>query len=110
MTRPEVMTGWAYSPECRGRRGGWLTPVVSHLDRPAVSKFANRDVAVETPVAVIARPLDDHHIVSLDSLTDRQHELGEVALHGSDEVGPTTTSSICGHCRSTSSASGTPSM
>ena len=68
-------------------RGGWLTPVVSHLDRPAVSKFADGDVAVETPVAVVARPLDDHHVVSLDPSTDREREFGKVALHRSDEVG-----------------------
>ena len=89
MIRPDPVTwhgersGEILAPGGRSRR---LTPIVGHLHRPAISKFADRDVAVEAPVAVVARPLDDHHAISVESPAHRERQLGEVALHGSDEV------------------------
>ena len=93
----EVCMIWPDPVAWHGERGGnvlaprgccgWLTPIVSHLDRPGSSEFADCDVAIETAIPVVARPLDDHHVVSVDSPTDCEREFGEVAFHGSDEVG-----------------------
>jgi len=89
MIRPDPVTwhgersGEVLAPGGRSRR---LTPVVGHFHRPAVSKFADCDVAVEAPVAVVARPLNDHHAIAVDAPANGERQLGEVALHGSDDV------------------------
>jgi hypothetical protein len=79
------------------RRRGGLAPVVGDADRLAVLELADRDVAVQASVAVIACPLDDYDIVESQPPANFECQLGKVALMSATSFAVWTASRICGH-------------
>jgi hypothetical protein len=67
---------------------GGFAPVIGDSDGPSLSKFADRNVAVQTPVAVVAGPLDDHDpAVEMEPPSDFEGQAVEVRLDLGNQLG-----------------------
>ena len=98
--------GKGLPPRWRAER---LTPVIRHLHRLSVSKLCDGDVAIRPPIAVVRAPLDHHRVATGVSPADTEPQPDEVGLHLGDSLAPANRFTAWGHCRTASSASGTPS-
>lgn len=92
------------------KHSGGLAPVVGHPHGFTVLDLADRDVAIEPPVAVVACPLDDDDLVELTSPAHLGRQLEKSPSTLAIRALPRTISPICGHCRTTYAASGTQRM
>src|SRR5271166_680659 len=68
------------------RRRDGLSPVVGDAHGLPILQLSDGHVAVQTPVTVVAGPLDHDDIIELQAPADLQRELGEVALDVGDEL------------------------